>query len=76
MSGQTRKHSIFESVTNVAIGYGIALIAQMTIFPLFGFSPPLRDNLEIGALFTIVSLIRSYCLRRLFNRISMSGNKR
>jgi len=64
---QTRKRSALESLVNVLIGYGIAVLAQIVIFPIFGISIPISSNLAIGALFTIVSLVRSYCLRRLFN---------
>lgn len=65
---QTRKHSAVEAVSNVVIGYGVAILAQIVIFPLFGLYVPLNDNLLMGAFFTLVSLIRSYVLRRLFNR--------
>ena len=64
---QTRKHSALESVANVATGYGVAVAAQVLIFPLFGIRIPLRDNLAIGAAFTAISLVRSYILRRAFN---------
>ena len=67
MTGQTRKKSLLEAILNVLIGYGVAIAAQLLIFPLFAIHVPLRDNLAIGALFTIVSIIRSYCVRRLFN---------
>ena len=66
---QSRLGSFVESVANVAIGYWVAVGAQMAIFPLFGVSLPLRQNMAIGALFTVVSLIRSYALRRLFRRL-------
>ena len=64
---QSRKHSIFESIANVAIGYGVAIISQVAIFPLFGIHIALHQNLMIGLCFTGVSLVRSYALRRLFN---------
>ena len=32
---QTRRQSFFESCINVAIGYGVALMSQILIFPLF-----------------------------------------
>lgn len=65
---QSRKLSLLESLANVAIGYFVALAAQLVILPLFGLHPSLQDNLMIGALFTVVSIVRSYALRRLFNR--------
>lgn len=65
---QTRLQSAIESATNVAIGYGVAVASQMAIFPLFGIHATLADNLLIGGYFTIISLARSYVVRRLFNR--------
>lgn len=66
---QSRRMSAVESVANVVIGYIIAITAQIVIFPLFGIHISTADHLWIGVLFTIVSLVRSYALRRLFNRI-------
>ena len=65
---QSRLMSVAESVTNVAVGYGVAVGTQLAVFPLFGIEASLSDNLAIGAVFTAVSLVRSYALRRLFNR--------
>jgi hypothetical protein len=39
------------------------------VFPLFGIRVSLADNLLIGVVFTVVSLARSYALRRVFNWI-------
>ena len=66
---QTRTMSAVESVANVAVGYSVAVATQAAVFPLFGLHATLADNLAIGAVFTVVSLVRSYCLRRVFNRI-------
>ena len=68
---QTRRMSMGEAVTNVAVGYGVALAAQLAVFPLFGMTVSLRDNMLIGLAFTAVSIVRSYCLRRLFEIIRM-----
>ena len=65
--GQSKKHSFLESLLNVAAGYGIAILSQIAIFPLFGIHIPLRDNLLIGLFFTVISVVRSYALRRVFN---------
>jgi hypothetical protein len=56
-----------ESVTNVAVGYGVAVGTQLVVFPWFGLDVPMTDTLLIGAVFTVVSIVRSYALRRLFN---------
>ena len=58
-----------ESIANVVVGYWVAVGAQVAIFPLFGVHLPLQQNMAIGGLFTVVSLVRSYCLRRLFRRL-------
>jgi membrane protein implicated in regulation of membrane protease activity len=64
---QSRTASLIESVFNVVIGYGVALASQLAIFPMFGIHLPLSDNLAIGVWFTIISLVRSYAIRRWFN---------
>ena len=64
---QTKTQSAVEAVANVAIGYGVSLAANATILPLFGISISLSDNLVIGAIYTAISIARSYCVRRAFN---------
>lgn len=66
--GQTRKGSAVEAVCNVAIGYIVAVCSQVVIFPWFGIHVALSDNLVIGLWFTVISLARSYIIRRVFNR--------
>lgn len=61
--------SAVEAVANVAIGYVVAVAANAVVLPLFDLHPSAFDSLAIGALFTAISLARSYALRRLFNRI-------
>ena len=66
---QSRRMSAIEAVANVAIGYLVAVAANAVVLPLFGLHPTAFDSFAIGALFTAISLARSYVLRRLFNRI-------
>ena len=66
---QSRRMSLVESVTNVVVGYGIAVVAQMLVFPMFGLQTSLADNLAIGGIFTVISIVRSYTLRRVFEAI-------
>ena len=65
---QSRLMSLVESVANVMVGYGVAVASQILIFPIFGLHTTLAQNLKIGAVFTVVSIGRSYALRRLFER--------
>ncbi len=66
---QSRRMSFLESLTNVAVGYGVAVTAQIAVFPMFGLEVSLSDNLVIGAIFTGISILRSYTLRRIFEEI-------
>ena len=63
---QSRRQSLIEAITNVAVGYALAVLTQIVVFPWFGLKVSLNDNLAIGAIFLIISLLRSYALRRLF----------
>lgn len=65
---QSRIMSLVEAVANVFAGYGVAVVTQILIFPVFGLHTTLAQNLKIGAIFTVVSIARSYALRRLFER--------
>jgi hypothetical protein len=70
---QSRLMSLVESVANVIVGYGVAVVTQILIFPIFGLQTTLGQNLAMGAVFTIVSLARSFLLRRLFEAIRVAG---
>ena len=74
---QSRWMSLVEAVTNVLVGYGVAVATQWLVFPLFGLHATLQENLAIGLTFTAVSLVRSYLLRRAFEALrirQLSGN--
>ena len=70
---QSRRMSLIEAVTNVAVGYALAVATQIMVFPWFGLNPSLGDNLALGAVFVGISLMRSYALRRLFEAIRVSS---
>ncbi len=63
---QSRLMSLVESLANVLVGYGVAVATQMMVFPLFGLAVTVTENLLIGLIFTAVSIVRSYALRRGF----------
>lgn len=64
---QTKLGSWTESFVQVVVGYWIAIAVQVVVFPLFGFHADPHEHLLIGLIFLIVSLLRSYVLRRIFN---------
>ncbi len=57
---QSRLMSLLESLANVLVGYVVA------VFPLFGLAVTVTvtENLLNGLIFTVVSIVRSYALRR------------
>ncbi|WIY52448.1 hypothetical protein O9Z70_13420 [Devosia sp. YIM 151766] len=59
--------SLVEAITNVAVGFGVATSTQIVVFPWFGLEVSLGEHLALGAVFTAVSIARSYTLRRVFN---------
>ena len=63
---QSRSMSLIEAVTNVVVGYALAVATQIVVFPWFGLQASLGENLALGGVFTGISLLRSYALRRLF----------
>ena len=68
---QTKKQSLIESITNVLIGYIVAVISNAAILPLFGVNLAFSDSMLIAVWFTVISLIRGYCVRRYFNKKGM-----
>ena len=64
---QTKLGSLYEAIFNILIGFTINFIANMTIFPLFGWEISTTQNIQIGILYTGISLVRQYSIRRWFN---------
>ena len=67
--------SLLESIANVVVGYVVAVGAQLVVFPLFGMHATLHENLMIGLIFTGVSLVRSFLLRRVFETLRLRQAK-
>jgi hypothetical protein len=59
--------SLFEAATNIVVGYCLAVLTQLVVFPLAGLTASLTENLLIGGAFTVISILRSFAIRRLFN---------
>jgi hypothetical protein len=66
---QSRTMSLAEAITNVIVGYVLAIATQVVVFPWFGIRTGMTEHLTIGLAFVVVSLVRGYLLRRLFERI-------
>ena len=70
---QTRKASLLETLLSTAIGYGVAVTTHAVVFPCFVLHVPFSHNLLIGAVFTVVSIVRGFGVRRLFEHLRVSG---
>ena len=72
---QSRVMSLVEAITNVVVGYGIAVATQLVVFPWFGLPARIGDALAIGAIFMLISIIRGFALRRLFEAILVTSRR-
>ena len=73
---QTKIGSFVESLINVVVGFSINFVANLLIFPLFNIHITLSDNFILGIIYTLISIVRSYTIRRWFNsEIKMFSNK-
>lgn len=73
---QTKLGSFYEALINIIIGWTINFIANMLVFPLFGWEISVEQNIYLGTIYTVISLVRSYAIRRWFNaRLKSLANK-
>ena len=74
---QSKEDSFLEAATNVALGFFLALITQAIVYPLFGMTTTFATDGTIALIFTALSFIRSYLVRRAFetfgSRSAMRG---
>lgn len=64
---QSKKHSALESGTNVIVGLLVSVATQMILYPILGIPVSFNQNLIITAVFFILSFVRGYVIRRIFN---------
>jgi hypothetical protein len=61
--------SFVEAIANVVVGFLLAVLTQIAVFPVLGLRVSIGDNILLGGIFTAVWIVRSYTLRRLFETI-------
>lgn len=66
---QSRATSFLKSVVSTAVGFGVAMVANALVLPLFGFTPSLAENLLITCIYTVISIARGYALERIFEAL-------
>ena len=66
---QSKKHSTIESLTNTIVGLLTSFLIQLVIYPLLNIPVTLNQNIIITVVFFLVSFLRGYFIRRVFNKI-------
>ena len=64
---QSKRESMIETLTSVFVGWLIGVILNLTILPLFDYNITVVDSLWVSLIFTVVSVVRGYIIRRWFN---------
>lgn len=66
---QSKRASIIEAWTNIVIGFSINFAANYVLIPLMasGAHVTAHDNFWGGWVYTAISIIRQYAIRRWFN---------
>lgn len=70
---QSKKLSLIESVVNVVSSFVIGVITQIIVFPFYGLKISVMANISLTLIFSLTSFVRSYILRRVFNRIAVKA---
>jgi hypothetical protein len=68
LTGQSRTHSMAETMANIVVGFGVSMAIQAVVLPAFGHHITLAQNFWITCIFTVASVVRGYGIRRIFNR--------
>jgi hypothetical protein len=66
---QTRLGSFLESWANIPVGFALNWGLNLIVLPWFGFDIHAGQAFNVGLIFTVVSVVRSYAMRRVFNTI-------
>lgn len=64
---QTKKQSVFESISQTLIGLGTSILIQLLLYPAMGIPVTFSQNVVITIVFFLVSIVRGYLVRRYFN---------
>lgn len=67
---QSKKLSLIESIVNVVSSFLIGVITQILVFPLYGLEISVMANISLTLIFSLTSFVRSYIVRRIFNRLA------
>ncbi|MBT2325534.1 hypothetical protein J7E62_24680 [Variovorax paradoxus] len=72
---QSKRGSLLETLFGTASGFVISLLVwEFVVKPLWKLDTSFVENLSITMLFTVVSVARSYVVRRFFNWLNNKNN--
>jgi hypothetical protein len=63
---QSRKMSLIEAIASNATAFLISIFANFAVLPIFGMHPSFSQSIGITIIFTMISIVRTYLMRRLF----------
>lgn len=66
---QTKRKSLIESVIQTIIGLGTSILIQVILYPMMGIPVTFSQNLIITLVFFMVSIVRGYFVRRIFEKL-------
>ena len=69
MKMQNKKYSFIEAITNTFTGLIVSFLIQLAIYPALNIPVRLSQNVIITIVFTVVSILRGYIVRRFFNSL-------
>ncbi len=72
-ASQTKRGSAAETVANLVVGLAVSFACNAVVLPLCHIAETAEQNVELTLIFTVISIVRSYCMRRLFNWLSVKG---
>ncbi len=70
---QTRLMSLIETCLSTAIGFAVSFGLGAVVYPLLGWAVTPGQNAIVVLIFTVASILRGYCVRRLFNWVHGRG---
>lgn len=66
---QSRATSLLKSCVSTVVGFGVAMVANALVLPLFGYTPTLTENVLLTTIYTAISIARGYALERIFEAL-------
>jgi divalent metal cation (Fe/Co/Zn/Cd) transporter len=63
--GQSKVSSFAESVVRTFIGFWVGIAGNYAILPMYNIHPEFHINVQLTLWFTAISLVLSYCVRRM-----------